>query len=304
MRTRYHRRTGNTDRRPAFSAVEQVFQPSVSFPDTVGIEHELLAGAGALDVHPRSIAPPRFLAMIAERRNSIAGQEPAGKSPVRATACLGCGQCEPSVSTREHAGSARTNLPFTDGECPGRDVDRVGCRPRASVDVRVVRQPRTSCTSACRVGANSDDLGHLKPTEQPVHRRCVPHVLPSAARKLLGGSEQPEVEKQVAWADALALQVPLRYVMLSEHWPPPRLPRKRTNLKVRIEATPIVQPGRGRPSDLRPAVRASRRAIEPLETASDLRAQVSAEARLHPARQDLERGRSWSRIPCGLTRSS
>ena len=103
----------------------------------------------------------------------------------------------------------------------------------------MVRQPRTGCASADRIGTNGDDLGHLEPTEQPVHPRRVLHVSPCAPCDLLHRSEQAEVKKKVTGANALACQVALRGFELPERGPPAGLPRKRTNLKIWIEVASI-----------------------------------------------------------------
>ena len=111
-----------------------------------------------------------------------------------------------------------------------------------SVDVRMVGQPRTGCASAGHIGTDGNDLGHLKPTEQSVHRGRVPHVPPCSPRDLLGRSEPAEEQKEVTGADTLSLQVALRDVNLPKRWPPPGPTRKRTYLKIRVEMTAILAP--------------------------------------------------------------
>ena len=108
--------------------------------------------------------------------------------------------------------------------------------------MRMVRQPRTSCASPGHIGTNGNDLGHLQPAEQPVHRRRVPHVSPSAPGDVLRRSEPAEEQKKITGADTFSRQVTLRDVHLPERWLPPRPTRKCTHLKIRVEMTAIIPP--------------------------------------------------------------
>ena len=128
-----------------------------------------------------------------------------------------------------------------DAEHPARDVNRVVWRP-LSVYMRMVRQPRTSCASTGHIGTNRNDLEHLKPAEQPMHRRRVPHVPPSAPCDLLGRSEPAEEQKEITGADTFSRQVTLRDVHLSECWSPSRSTRKCSHLKIRVEMTARIAP--------------------------------------------------------------
>ena len=106
--------------------------------------------------------------------------------------------------------------------------------------MRMVRQPRTGGANAGDICTNRNDLGHLKPAEQPVHRRRVPHVSPCAPCDLLGRSEPAEEQEEITGADALSRQVTLRDGHLPERWPPPRPTRKCTHLKIRVEMTAML----------------------------------------------------------------
>lgn len=103
----------------------------------------------------------------------------------------------------------------------------------------VCGQPGILGACALELIPDGNDVGYLKPPEQPMYRRCARHVPPSAGVGPLYRTGPAEEEKQVACPHAVSCEVAPGDLNLSERRSPFGPMWKRIRLRIRIQMTPI-----------------------------------------------------------------
>ena len=171
--------------------------------------------------------------MVAKGCPVIGWVEPARQGP-DASCPAGGRQAQPVVVGAEDPRARDALTGSAHGERLGGHIEGVEPPPLRAGDVGVVLGPLGD-----GVRADLQDGPDLQPAPEDVQVRSAPDVLEPAVSGF-DLPEPPEVEEQVAGADALTFEDALVSVRLPEHGPPARLSRNGPGHEVGVEVRPVM----------------------------------------------------------------